>query len=158
MLRRSHIITATTLLAVAAAPASAATYEQLHGTAPPPSSIATPAGGEYESVRSPDPADAAEISRGMAMRPGETAYTRARALGASADQLDMPRVHYPTPEVATEPPAPIVTVTASSSGGFDWGDAGIGAAGMVALFGVAGGSALLLLGRKRRREVRVATH
>jgi hypothetical protein len=156
MLRRSHIITATALLAVAAAPASAATYEQLHGTAPPPSSIATPAGDEYESVRSPDPVDAPAVSRGMAMRPGETAYTRARALGASAEQLELPRVHYPTPEVATEPPAPIVTVTESPAGGFDWGDAGIGAAGMVALFGLAGGSVLLLMGRKRRRDVRVA--
>jgi hypothetical protein len=124
MLRRSHIITATALLAVAAAPASAAPYEQLHDTAPPPSSIATPAGDEYQGVRSPD----------------------------------LPPVHYPTPKVATEPPAPIVTVTESPSGGFDWGDAGIGAAGIVALFGVAGGLAVLLLARRRRRDVRVATH
>jgi hypothetical protein len=121
MLRRSHIITATVLLAVAAAPAPAATYEQLHGTAPPPSSAS---------------AEQLEQSQGTA--------------------LDLPRVHYPTPKVATEPPAPIVTITESPSGAFDWGDAGIGAAGMVALFGVAGGSVLLLMGRKRRRDVRVA--
>jgi hypothetical protein len=53
--------------------------------------------------------------------------------------------------------APVVTVSAPS-GGFDWGDAGIGAAGMVALFSIAAGSALLLMGRRRRRDVRVATH
>ena len=38
----------------------------------------------------------------------------------------------------------------AASGGFDWGDAGIGAAGMLALFSIAGGSALLLTGRRRR--------
>jgi hypothetical protein len=36
------------------------------------------------------------------------------------------------------------------SGGFDWGDAGIGAAGMLALFSIAGGAALLIAGRRRR--------
>ena len=36
--------------------------------------------------------------------------------------------------------------SARSSGGFDWGDAGIGAAGMLALFSIAAGSALLLMG------------
>ena len=40
--------------------------------------------------------------------------------------------------------------------GFDWGDAGIGAAGMLALFSIAAGSALMLTGRKRRRGVKVA--
>lgn len=89
MLRRSHILTTTALLAVCAGPASAAIYEDLHDTSPPPSSIAT--------------------------------------------------------------------VTESPSGGLDWGHAGIGAAGMVALFGIAGGSALLRMGRKRRQDVRVAT-
>jgi hypothetical protein len=44
------------------------------------------------------------------------------------------------------------------SGGFDWGDAGIGAAGMLAPFGIAAGSALMLIGRRRRRGVGVATH
>jgi hypothetical protein len=43
------------------------------------------------------------------------------------------------------------------SGGFDWGDAGIGAAGMLALFGIAGGAAFLIVGRRRREGVRAAT-
>ena len=42
-------------------------------------------------------------------------------------------------------------------GGFDWGDAGIGAAGMLALFSIAGGAALLLTGRKRRHGIAVVT-
>jgi hypothetical protein len=54
-------------------------------------------------------------------------------------------------------PAPVVRVS-DSAGGFDWGDAGIGAAGMLALFSIAAGSVLLVVGRKRRRGLRVATH
>ena len=44
-----------------------------------------------------------------------------------------------------------------ASGGFDWTDAGIGAAGMLALFSIAAGSALVLTGRRHRRGVGVAT-
>jgi hypothetical protein len=51
--------------------------------------------------------------------------------------------------------SPVVAVSASS-GGFDWGDAGIGAGGMVALFSIAAGAALLLMGRRRRQGFRVA--
>jgi hypothetical protein len=54
-------------------------------------------------------------------------------------------------------PAPVVQVRELPSGGFDWGDAGIGAAGMLALFSIAAGSGLLLVGRKRRQGVQVAT-
>jgi hypothetical protein len=43
--------------------------------------------------------------------------------------------------------AAVVEVHAPS-GGFDWGDAG--AAGMLALFSIAGGAALLIAGRRRR--------
>ena len=61
---------------------------------------------------------------------------------------DLPPVQIPAPVVASAEPA----------SGFDWGDAGIGAAGMLALLSIAAGSALLLTGRKRRNQVRVATH
>jgi hypothetical protein len=53
---------------------------------------------------------------------------------------------------------PAVVEIDAPSGGFDWGDAGIGAAGMVALFSIAAGSALLIAGRRRRHGVKVATH
>ena len=53
---------------------------------------------------------------------------------------------------------PAVVEVQAPSGGFDWGDAGIGAAGMLALFCIGGGSALLIAGRKRRQEFRAATH
>jgi hypothetical protein len=50
---------------------------------------------------------------------------------------------------------PVVEVS-KSSGGFDWGDAGIGAAGMLGLFGIAAGAALLLTARRRRQGLEVA--
>jgi hypothetical protein len=53
---------------------------------------------------------------------------------------------------------PTVISVDAPSGGFDWGDAGIGAAGMLALFSLAAGSALLIGGRRRRHGVKVATH
>jgi hypothetical protein len=54
--------------------------------------------------------------------------------------------------------APAVVEVRAPSGGFDWGDAGIGAAGMLALFCIAGGAALLIAGRRRREGVGAATH
>jgi hypothetical protein len=62
---------------------------------------------------------------------------------------DLPPVQLPTP---------VIEVKGNPSSGFDWGDAGIGAAGMFALFGFAGGLALLLTGRKRRHGMGVATN
>lgn len=54
--------------------------------------------------------------------------------------------------------APEVTVVkvadpAPTGSGFDWGDAGIGAAGMLGIFSIAAGSALLLTGRRRRHGI-----
>ena len=47
------------------------------------------------------------------------------------------------------------TTLEAPSGGFDWGDAGIGAAGMLALFSIGAGSTLLLTNRRRRRGLQV---
>jgi hypothetical protein len=48
---------------------------------------------------------------------------------------------------------PVVEAHDGPSGGFDWGDAGIGAAGMLGIFSIAAGSALLLTGRRRRHGI-----
>jgi hypothetical protein len=184
MIRRSHILTTAALLAVCATPASAATYESLHSTAegaPPPSSLAASAASEYEQLRSeatselgraygsPDAADAAReaagseqyvLDRGFgspdaadaagAVPADDGTYVLDRKFG-SPDAVDaardLPPVSVPTSVVEVRGP----------SGGFDWGDAGIGAAGMLGLFSIAAGSALLLVGRKRRQGVSVAT-
>jgi uncharacterized iron-regulated membrane protein len=50
-----------------------------------------------------------------------------------------------------------VEIRQAPGSGFDWGDAGIGAAGMLALFSIAGGLALLA-GARRRRGVGMPAH
>ena len=52
---------------------------------------------------------------------------------------------------------PIVEIREVPSGGFDWGDAGIGAAAILALSSIAAGL-MLLSGRRRRRAFQVAAH
>jgi hypothetical protein len=158
MLRRSHILTTAALLAVCATPASAATYEDLRSdgaakggeVAPPPSSIAAQSQLEYQDLRSPDAVDAAS-HRGL-YGTDKAPFTLNRDYG-SPDAVDaardLPPVNVPTP---------VAVIREPSSGGFDWGDAGIGAAGMLALAGIGTGSVLLIAGRRRRQGFSMATH
>ena len=157
MLRLSHILTTAALVAVCAAPASAATFENLHSTAQndgaskaaadtgwrssyqpaPPSTT-----GSYVLNRdygSPDALDAAR----QAADPG--AYVLNRDYG-SPDAMDAGR---------NLPPVQVPTIVADGtpSAGFDWSDAGIGAAGMFGLFAIAAGSALLLTIRRRGQRL-----
>jgi hypothetical protein len=158
MTRRSHILTAAALLAVCATPASAATYEDLHSSAstgstassgevaPPPSSMAAGAAEEYAQLRGPDAAQGVQ-SAGIPAQSQPGPYT-----DSQRNLVESPEVQQMQDRIRSEI-RPVVEVP-SSSGGFDWGDAGIGAAGMLALFSIAGGSALLLTSRRRR----VAAH
>jgi hypothetical protein len=182
MLRRNHILTTAALLAVGATPASAATYEDLRsdgGVAPPPSSIAASAADEYQDLRSPDAKDAAREAEAGASEQGPYVLNRGYGSPDAVDAArDLPPAQVPaqtlpgpytdsqralveSPEVQQtldrirSEIRPVVEIS-SSSGGFDWGDAGIGAAGMLALFSIAAGSGLLLVGRKRRHGIEVA--
>jgi hypothetical protein len=180
MLRLSHILTTAALVAVCAAPASAATFEQLHpgdgkdaaskpwadngyrsSYQPVPSSKT----GAGQDLRSPDAVDAA-AHRGI-YAGDRGAYVLNRDYG-SPDRIDtVPRNapsyvlnrDYGSPDAvdAARDLPPVQTAVLEprdvSSGGFDWGDAGIGAAGMLALFSIAAGAALLLTGRKRRHGI-----
>jgi hypothetical protein len=51
--------------------------------------------------------------------------------------------------------APAAQVGDGDSGGFDWGDAGIGAGSAVALLGLGAGSVVLAGSRRRRRRLAV---
>jgi hypothetical protein len=202
MLRLSHILTTAALVAVCAAPASAATFEQLHSNDQndgaskaaadtgfrtsyqpvPPSKT-----GRGQDLRSPDAVDAA-AHRGL-YAGDRGAYVLNRDYGspdtADAASRNAPSYvlnrDYGSPDTADAaarnapsyvlnrdygspdtvdaardlPPVQIPVVEAHDvpSGGFDWGDAGIGAAGMLAVFSIAAGSALLLTGRKRRHGI-----
>jgi len=180
MLRLSHILTTAALVAVCAAPASAATFEQLHpgdgndGASKawadngyrssyqptPPSQT-----GAGQDLRSPDAVDAA-AHRGL-YAGDRGAYVLNRDYG-SPDTADAAARHAPSyvlnrdygsPDAvdAARDLPPVQTAVLEprdvSSGGFDWGDAGIGAAGMLALFSIAAGLALMLTGRKRRHGI-----
>ena len=49
--------------------------------------------------------------------------------------------------------APAVRSAATSQGGFQWGDAGIGAAGMIVLLGAGAGTAGVMRNRRAHRPV-----
>jgi hypothetical protein len=177
----SHILTTTALVAVCAAPASAATFEQLHpsdrndgaskaaadtGFRTSYQPVPTSKTGQGQDLRSPDAVDAAQ-HRGL-YAGDRGAYVLNRDYGSpdAADQAPAGNPgsyalnrDYGSPDAVDAardlPPVQIPVIEARDvpSGGFDWGDAGIGAAGMLAIFSIAAGSALLLTGRKRRHGI-----
>ena len=164
MLRLSHILTTAALVAVCAAPASATTYEQFRSSYQPAPPSKT---GHGQDLRSPDAVDAAQ-HRGL-YASDRGGYVLNRDYG-SPDALDAsPRPadrgsyvlnrDYGSPDAVDAardlPPVqiPVLETRNASSGGFDWGDAGIGAAGMLAVFSIAAGAALLLTGRRRRHGI-----
>ena len=59
----------------------------------------------------------------------------------------------PTPPAPAAPPA-VIAPPAASSPSFQWDDAGIGAAGMLAVFGLAGASVVVV--RQRRRQASIS--
>lgn len=66
----------------------------------------------------------------------------------------------PDPQPQPPPPAPHPNrvVVRVSSNGFDWGDAGIGAAGILALLSIAGGLTLMATTRRRRHGTEMPAH
>jgi hypothetical protein len=113
---------------------------------PPPSSIATPAGSEYQDLRSPDARDAARLA--------DTPTQDLRSPDAR-DAADG-RGSFNSPEVTVvkiTQPSPAT----SSGGGLDWGDAGIGAAGLLGLILIGLGGTLAILHRRQRQAGQPAT-
>jgi hypothetical protein len=155
MLRRTNILTATALaLCCALTPAAMAD--------PPFTDAERKVVEEYQAQQSPGaPGPFTDAERKLVDQ-----YQDQSALGAPGPYTDAQRQLVESPEVqamvdraSSEISAtPAVVQVDAPSGGFDWGDAGIGAAGMLALFSIAAGSALLITGRRRRHGVKVATH
>lgn len=133
------ILTTAAVMAVLAGPASAATSEERFRTSYQPAP-AEPTGGQ--DLRSPDAVDAAAHRGIYAQETKREPYVLNRDYG-SPDAADAAR-DLPPVQV------PVVAAQPNPSGGFDWGDAGIGAAGMFGLFSIAGACALMLGGRRRR--------
>jgi hypothetical protein len=93
-----------------------------------------------QDLRSPDARDAA-------VQAAETPQV-AQDL-RSPDARDVGRVSPPVQQ-------PVVQIREVPSNGFDWGDAGIGAAGILAMFSIAAGLTLLVGTRRRRRGIQTA--
>ena len=136
MLRRSHILTSAAVLAISVVPGSALAMPD---QPVPPSSIAQSTGQTYSDLRSPDARDAAI----QATEPQVAQDLR------SPDARDVGRVSPPVQQ-------PVVEIREVPSNGFDWGDAGIGAAGILAMLSIAAGFTLLVGTRRRRRGVQPA--
>jgi hypothetical protein len=129
MFRRSHILTAVVVLVAFAAlvPSAYAVY----GPATP--AEATDQG--YQDLRSPDARDA-----------------KTEPVTQVAQDLRSPDARDAgLPEQA--PPDTVVEIREVPGSGFDWGDAGIGAAGILALLSIAGGLALMATSRRRGPEM-----
>lgn len=149
MLRGKTILTTAALLGVCAVPASAQEAQDLRS---PDAKDAARAAqgvvtGPSQDLRPPDVRDGAEGRGPYAHDQGPYVLDRSYGSPDAADAArDLPPVQIP---------APVVEV-ADSPGGFDWSDAGIGAAGTLGLLSIVVGSALLA-GRRRRGGFRVAT-
>jgi hypothetical protein len=112
--------------------------------------VAAPVAAAQQDLRSPDAADAAVTALGQRAHDPQAQDFRspdARDTAAGRGTFTAPRVT--VVKVAETPQA--------TGGGFDWGDAGIGAAGMLALFSIAAGLALMV-GARRRRGLQVSAH
>lgn len=155
MLRRNHILTIAALAASALPVSSAIAQQDLR---PPDARDAAEHRGLYERDGAPQPLgrnygspDAADAARHRGPYDVDSAPEPGAQDLRSPDARDAARDLPPV-----QLPAPTVQVREVPSDGFSWGDAGIGAAGMLALLGIGAGSMLLIVGRRRRRGFQVA--
>jgi hypothetical protein len=156
MLRRNHMIVTAALVAACALPATAAAQQDLRM---PDTRDAAAAAEEYQDLRSPDAKDAARDLPPASVADDPGTHSQPGPYTDSERQLvESPAVQDIVRSASREIRATPAIIEVRGPSGFDWGDAGIGAAGMLGLFSIAAGSALLLAGRKRRRGVQVATH
>jgi hypothetical protein len=169
MLRRTNTLTAVALTLCCALPPVAAAATD--GAPPPPSSIAASQADEYEDLRSargayvldrgygsPDAVDAARDLPPATVTASPVHTGPGPFTDAERRLVESPEVQGMIDRVSSEIVATPSVVEVQAPSGFDWGDAGIGAAGMLALFSIAAGSVLLIAGRRRREGVSVATH
>ena len=104
--------------------------------------FAAPTASGLRDVASPDARDARPVTH-------VAVVSSDRRSADAKDAAGNPSLRsYGTPTIVAVPSA-----TAPSSTGFEWGDAGIGAAGMLVVVAIAAGGTLLVM---RRRSARAA--
>jgi hypothetical protein len=161
-MRRTQLITTAAFVAACAVPATAAAQGQDLRSPDTRDAAAAAQEQSYQDLRSPDARDAASQpeprqysdlrspdARDAATASTQTAYQDLR----SPDARDVGRE-----PVTVQIPEPVVQIHEVPGSGFDWGDAGIGAAGLLALLSITGGVTLMALGRRRRRGSEVPAH
>jgi hypothetical protein len=142
-MRRNQLITTAALVAACAAPTTAVAQSQDLRSPDTRDAAAAAEARNYQDLRSPDTTDAA-AHRGL-YEADRGPYVLNRHYGSpdAADAArDLPPVQIPSPVVEVRNP----------SSGFDWGDAGIGAAGMFALFAIGTGLTMGVAQARRRRD------
>jgi hypothetical protein len=116
-----------------------------------------------QDLRSPDARDAAtqaaetpQVAQDLRSPDARDAAVQAAETPQVAQDLRSPDARDAGP---ASPPVqqPVVEIREVPSNGFDWGDAGIGAAGILAMFSIAAGFTLLV-GSRRRRDGLKAAH
>ena len=134
-MRRQPIVKSLTVVAALSACAVAAPTALARTDAPPPpdTSKAGPVPQQTNNIAPPDTSKAVVVSQ----QPSSSS-SDLRSPDAKAAAADPGAPTYATPTV----------IKVGSSSGFDWGDAGIGAGGMLAVVALAGGG-LVLVSRRR---------
>jgi hypothetical protein len=108
--------------------------------------LAAPAAGAQQDLRSPDARDAARLADTPAQ---DLRSPDARDAADGRGSFNSPKVTV----VKITQPSPAT----SSGGGLDWGDAGIGAAGLLGLILIGLGGTLAVLHRRQRQTGQPAT-
>ena len=180
-MRRTQLITTAALVAVCAVPATAAAHYGQDPGSPETSDAAAAAGYVYSSdsasgearvqgqaattqvtqdLRSPDARDAktepvTQVTQDLRSPDARDAKTEPVTQVAqdlrSPDARDAGLPESPSPDT-------VVDIREAPTSGFDWGDAGIGAAGLLAMLSIAGGLALMVTTRRRRRGSELPAH
>jgi hypothetical protein len=173
-MRRTQLITTAALVAACAVPATAAAQGQdlrspdtrdaatsaarLHEymySSDPDSAAARAQGQAPQDLRSPDAREAASVSETPQYSDLRSPDARDAALASAASGTQ--DLRSPDARDAGRPPiqvpTPVVEIREVPGSGFDWGDAGIGAAGLLALLSIAGGVTLMVLRRRRGSEL-----
>jgi hypothetical protein len=141
-MRRTQLITTAALVAACAVPATAAAQGQ--------------------DLRSPDARDAAAAAAAKDQHYQDLRSPDARDAARASETRQYQDLRSPDARDAGRPPVQVPTSTVEirevPASGFEWGDAAIGAAGLLALLSIAGGITLMALGRRRRHELEVPAH
>jgi hypothetical protein len=159
-MQRTQLITTAALVAACAVPTGAAAQGQDLRSPDTRDAAAAAEQQDYQDLRSPDARDAA---RGSETRQySDLRSPDARDAGRTPDTGVAQDLRSPDARDAgrtpVEVPTPIVEIREVPGSGFDWGDAGIGAAGILAMLSIAAGLTLMVTGRRRRRGSELPAH